>query len=75
MRFEFETGLIAQRRNQVPSPTVTQPTVGRATQMGLDAQSHLENNDSHRFFDATGDLLVTGPTGSNVNDLVAVLVS
>ena len=37
-----------------------------------DAQRFLENNDSHAFFDATGGLLRTGPTGTNVMDLVLI---
>jgi glycerate 2-kinase len=45
----------------------------RAAQLGLDAQSMLENNDSHPFFAALGDLVVVGPTGTNVNDFRAVL--
>lgn len=44
---------------------------GRA--LGLDASSHLERNDSHTFLEATGDLVVTGPTGTNVADLAFVL--
>jgi glycerate 2-kinase len=45
----------------------------RATQLGLDAQSLLENNDAYSFFAALGDLVVVGPTGTNVNDFRAVL--
>jgi dipeptide transport system ATP-binding protein len=37
--------------------------------LGLDAAAHLENNDAYPFFRALGDLLVTGPTGTNVADL------
>jgi hydroxypyruvate reductase len=42
--------------------------------MGLDPRAYLENNDSHAFFDALGNLITTGPTGTNVNDLAFVLV-
>ena len=42
--------------------------------LGLDAQAALEANDSYPFFDALGDLLRTGPTGTNVNDLLFILV-
>ncbi len=49
-------------------------TVARGRERGLDARAHLERNDSHPFLAATGDLLVTGPTGTNVADLVLVLV-
>jgi hydroxypyruvate reductase len=38
--------------------------------MGLDPQALLANNDSYRLFDRLGDLLKTGPTGTNVNDIV-----
>jgi hydroxypyruvate reductase len=42
--------------------------------LGLDAVTMLANNDSHSFFSALGDCIITGPTGTNVNDLVIVLV-
>lgn len=50
-------------------------TVARgAAAAGVDAGEALERNDSHAFLRASGDLVVTGPTGTNVNDLVLVLV-
>jgi glycerate 2-kinase len=49
-------------------------TVERARGRGLDAEAILANNDSYRLFDAIGDLLRTGPTGTNVNDVVVGLV-
>lgn len=52
----------------------TGSTVGRARDAGLDAADHLARNDSHPFFDALDDLVVTGPTGTNVMDLMGVLV-
>ncbi len=52
----------------------TGETVGRAQAIGLDAQTHLANNDAYHFFQALDDLIVTGPTGTNVNDLLFVLV-
>jgi glycerate 2-kinase len=45
-------------------------TVARAASLGLDPGAHLENNDAYPFFEALGDLIVTGPTGTNVADLV-----
>ena len=45
-------------------------SVARAAAAGLDARKHLENNDSYSFFSALGDLIFTGPTGTNVNDLL-----
>jgi glycerate-2-kinase len=50
-------------------------TVSRAAAAGLDARDHLDRNDSHPFLRAAGDLLVTGPTGTNVGDLVVLLIS
>ncbi|MBV9774155.1 MAG: DUF4147 domain-containing protein [Gemmatimonadetes bacterium] len=49
-------------------------TVARGRALGMEATDALERNDSHSFLRATGDLVVTGPTGTNVNDLVVVLV-
>jgi glycerate-2-kinase len=49
-------------------------TVGRGSALGLDARAALERNDSYRFWSAEGGLLVTGPTRTNVMDLVLVLV-
>jgi hydroxypyruvate reductase len=45
-------------------------TVARASSLGLDPGKHLENNDAYTFFETLGDLIVTGPTGTNVADLV-----
>ena len=45
-------------------------TVARASALGLDSGAHLEDNDAYPFFEALGDLVVTGPTGTNVADLV-----
>jgi hydroxypyruvate reductase len=45
-------------------------TVARARAIGLDPVQHLEDNDAYPFFDALGDLIRTGPTGTNVNDLL-----
>lgn len=50
-------------------------TVERARKLGLDAARHLAENDSYNFFKPLGDLLVTGPTNTNVMDLRVVLVS
>ncbi len=47
-------------------------TVARAQAAGFDAAACLADNDSHRLLAATGDLVVTGPTGTNVGDLVVV---
>lgn len=44
-------------------------TVARASSLGLDPGAHLEENDAYPFFEALGDLVVTGATGTNVVDL------
>jgi glycerate 2-kinase len=49
-------------------------SVHRAKQLGLDAAALLANNDSFRFFDAIGNLIKTGPTGTNVADIQLILV-
>ena len=49
-------------------------TVRRARAMGLDPKAHLENNDAYPFFKKLGDLLMTGPTRTNVMDVRIILV-
>jgi hydroxypyruvate reductase len=49
-------------------------TVARGRAAGLDAAAHLAGNDAYPFLQASGDLLRTGPTQTNVNDLIAVFV-
>ncbi len=51
----------------------TGETLHRATQAGLDAAAHMGRNDSYPFFDALGDLIRTGPTGTNVMDIHLLL--
>jgi glycerate 2-kinase len=48
---------------------VTGDTYRRARELGMQAGEYLGRNDSYRFFEALGDLLKPGPTGTNVNDL------
>ncbi len=50
-------------------------TVQKARGRGIDAARYLANNDSYHFFEATGDLLITGPTMTNVMDLRIFLVT
>jgi hydroxypyruvate reductase len=50
-------------------------TIRRAKDKGLDGRAYLEKNDSYRFLRATDDLLVTGPTFTNVMDLRVVLIA
>ncbi len=48
-------------------------TLARARASDLDAAAFLENNDAYHFFRALDDLVVTGPTNTNVNDLMLAL--
>jgi glycerate 2-kinase len=50
-------------------------TVVRGRTRGVIAQESLEQNDSHNFFAREGGLLITGPTGTNVMDLVLSWIS
>jgi glycerate 2-kinase len=49
-------------------------TVKRARGIGLDPRAYLENNDAYPFFKELGDLLMTGPTRTNVMDVRIILV-
>jgi hydroxypyruvate reductase len=49
-------------------------TLARAASAGLNPRALLANNDSYGLFSRLGDLIVTGPTRTNVNDFRAVLV-
>ena len=49
-------------------------SASRARHQGLDPRAHLYRNDSNRVFAALGDLVITGPTNTNLLDLYLVLV-
>lgn len=49
-------------------------TVERARALGLDPRTALADNDSYPFFHKLGDLIVTGPTNTNVDDLYVIIV-
>ena len=53
---------------------VTPDTLARAAALGLKPSAHLDRNDAYGFFEPLGDLVVTGPTFTNVNDFRALLV-
>jgi glycerate 2-kinase len=53
---------------------IDQNTFAKMASLGLDASAYLDNNDATAFFAATGDLLLTGPTLTNVNDIRVILV-
>ena len=49
-------------------------TLARATALGLRIDDHLDRNDAYSYFAELGDLVVTGPTNTNVNDFRALLI-
>jgi glycerate 2-kinase len=51
----------------------TGDTLERAERLGMNPAAHLANNDSYPFFDALGDLVRTGPTGTNLMDVHILL--
>ena len=57
----------------VAGAVIMPDTLSRAAALGLDAAALLADNDSHSFFAALGDGIVTGPTKTNVNDFRVVL--
>ena len=54
---------------------VTPDTLTRAAAMGLSARARLDANDAYNFFEPLGDLVITGPTFTNVNDFRALLIT
>ena len=50
-------------------------THDRATARGIDPALYLRNNDSYHFFSALDDLILTGPTGTNVGDVQVALIA
>jgi len=53
---------------------VDHTTLHRAQSMGLDPKAHLENNNAYPFFKSLEDLLITGPTHTNVMDVRIILI-
>lgn len=49
-------------------------TFAKMRELKLDPKAYLDNNDATAFFEKTGDLLITGPTLTNVNDIRVILV-
>jgi len=49
-------------------------TADRAWALGLEPSSYLEDNDAYNLLKRTGDLIITGPTNTNVNDLMLIAV-
>ena len=48
-------------------------TMTRLREKGIDVEEVLNNNDSYHALESVGGLLMTGPTGTNVNDLILIL--
>lgn len=73
-----DVALIALGTDGTDGPTdaagavATGRTIHRAQQKGLSDASYLANNDAYHFFQALGDLIITGPTNTNVNDLILI---
>jgi len=53
---------------------VAPDTLARAQAKGLKIDNYLDRNDAYGYFDAIGDLVVSGPTHTNVNDFRALLI-
>jgi glycerate 2-kinase len=75
-----EVGVVSLGTDGTDGPTdaaggiATGDSAARARALGLDARAALDANDSYHFLGALGDLIVTGPTQTNVNDLIFVFV-
>lgn len=59
---------------QAAGAIVTPDTLARGAALGLSARDFLRAHDSYSYFERLGDLVVTGPTLTNVNDIRAILV-
>jgi len=64
----------AGRPNDPAGVMIDVSTVAKARKCGLNLNASLEDNDATAFFEATGDLLHSGPTLTNVNDVRAIFV-
>jgi hydroxypyruvate reductase len=53
---------------------ITPDTLSRAADLGLDARDYLSTNNAYVFFHRLGDLIITGPTQTNVNDFRVILI-
>ena len=59
--------------SDVAGAVIDKYTIEKAKKLGLNAQDYSERFDSYDFFQKTGDLIFTGPTGANVSDLMILL--
>ncbi len=81
-RMEGMTSVVAALATDgIDGPTVSAgaivdgSTLVRARARGLDPSKYLSENDSYTLFQILGDAFITGPTGTNVNDLTIILVA
>jgi glycerate 2-kinase len=61
-------------RSDAAGAVVDHTSWEKAKALGLSIDDHLARNDSHRFLKWTGDLITTGPTGTNVMDMTVLLI-
>jgi len=54
---------------------VVEDTLERARALGLDPAEYLRTNNAYVFFESLGDLVITGPTRTNVNDFRVILIN
>ncbi|PJC49195.1 hypothetical protein CO033_02910, partial [Candidatus Nomurabacteria bacterium CG_4_9_14_0_2_um_filter_32_10] len=52
---------------------VDKSTIGKIEKLDLDVNDYLDRFDSYSFFEKSGDIIMTGPTGANVSDLMILL--
>jgi glycerate 2-kinase len=77
---DIEVAIVSLATDGTDGPTdaaggiATADSVARGRALGLNARAALANNDSYHYLAALADLVFTGPTGTNVNDLVLILV-
>ncbi|MFA6520509.1 MAG: DUF4147 domain-containing protein [Candidatus Paceibacterota bacterium] len=62
-----------QDNSDVAGAVVDKNTIEKAQKLNLNSEEYLNNFDSYNFFAKTGDLIITGPTGANVSDLMVLL--
>ncbi len=61
--------------DEIAGAILSPDTLARARAKGIDPRAALASHDSHTLFGATDDLIVTGPTLTNVNDIRAILIA
>ncbi|MDD5721256.1 MAG: DUF4147 domain-containing protein [Candidatus Pacebacteria bacterium] len=59
--------------SDVAGAVVDKNTLEKAEKLSLSIDDYLERFDSYNFFQKTGDMIITGPTGANVSDLMILL--